>query len=88
MTGYSPFFRQTARDPAGQDRLRRDTVRGQVRERAAKRCRQRVLSRVPVRCPAGSRTTLNDRETPSESTSSDTLSVSTRVQAFHGVTEK
>jgi hypothetical protein len=44
--------------------------------------------RCTVRCPAGSRTALNDLETTSESTSSDTLPVSRRVQAFHGVTEK
>jgi homoserine O-acetyltransferase/O-succinyltransferase len=39
-------------------------------------------------CPAGNRMAADLLEITSESTSSDMLPVSTRVQAFHGVTEK
>lgn len=53
-----PFLRQTPWDPAAPSGSWWDPVRLQVRERAAKRCRQRVLSRVLVRCPAGFRTAV------------------------------
>jgi hypothetical protein len=54
------------------------------KQRSSRPAALRSLSGVP----AGHRMALNDLETTSESTSSDTLPVSTRVQAFHGASEK
>ena len=41
-----------------------------------------------VQCLAGSRMTADELETTSRSTSSNTLTVSRRIQAFQGATEK
>ena len=41
-----------------------------------------------VQCLAGSRTASDELETASRSTGSHTLTVSRRIQAFHGATEK